>query len=250
MAEPHSNLLATHTPQAIQERLEQGGSESYLRDFVYGAVDGLVTTFAVVSGVAGAGLAVGVIIILGLANLLADGYSMAMSNFLASRAELERREDLRQQEYDHIAHVPDGEVEEIRQIYANKGFSGAQLEHIVQVITNDHQCWVETMLLEEHGVTSVTATPWRAATVTFLAFILIGIVPLAAFLWNLLGILPISHPFLVSSVTTGVAFFAVGAVKAQFVAVSWWKSGVETLLLGGSAAALAYAVGYLLGQFL
>ena len=73
-------LRASHTPEAIKARLDEGGKISYLRDCIYGAVDGLVTTFAVVSGVQGAGIGSGIIIVLGLANLVADGLSMAASN--------------------------------------------------------------------------------------------------------------------------------------------------------------------------
>jgi VIT1/CCC1 family predicted Fe2+/Mn2+ transporter len=246
----HETLIRSHTPDAIQLRLEQGGAHSSLRDFVYGAVDGLVTTFAVVSGVAGAGLSAGVVIVLGLANLLADGFSMAASNFLACRAEAEQRESLRREELEHIEHVPEGEQEEIRQIYARKGFAGPQLEHIVQVITGDRQTWVEAMLREELGLPAQAPHPWRAALATFTAFAVVGAVPLAAFVWNLLGASAIGQPFLVSSVMTGIAFFAVGAVKARFVAASWWRSGLESLLIGGAAAALAYAVGHLLSRIL
>ena len=76
-----------HSPEAIGQRLAGGPSASYLRDWIYGGIDGAVTTFAVVSGVAGAGLPSSIIIILGIANLIADGFSMAVSNFLGNRAE-------------------------------------------------------------------------------------------------------------------------------------------------------------------
>ena len=102
-------LKKSHSPHAIRKRLDQGPEHPYLKDFVYGAVDGAVTTFAVVSGVAGAGLSSGIIIILGLANLIADGFSMAASNFLASRAESQMREKARLQEHRHIQLVPEGE---------------------------------------------------------------------------------------------------------------------------------------------
>src|SRR5687768_3991101 len=89
-------LARQHTPAAVRERLDGGPPGSYLRDFVYGAVDGTITTFAVVAGVAGAGLSVGVVIVLGLANLVADGFSMAVGNFLGTKAERERRDRARQ----------------------------------------------------------------------------------------------------------------------------------------------------------
>lgn len=85
-------LKEDHSPRAVSARLSGAPAVSYLRDFIYGAVDGAVTTFAVVAGVAGARLDETVVIILGSANLLADGFSMAVSNFLGSRAERQQRE--------------------------------------------------------------------------------------------------------------------------------------------------------------
>ena len=232
-------LRASHTPAAIRERLNQGPAQSYLRDFVYGAIDGAVTTFAVVSGVAGAQLSSTIIIILGLANLIGDGFSMAASNYLAVRADRQLRRRLRREEEAHIAEYPQGEREEIRQIFASKGFSDEDLERVVDVITADRNRWVETMLAEEHGISPVGPVPWKAALWTFAAFVLVGAIPLAPFL---LGF----HSYGASAVLTGAAFFLVGAAKGRFVAEPWWTSGLETLALGGSAAGLAYVVGLML----
>ncbi len=234
-----------HTPAAIQARLADGPSADHLRDFVYGAVDGTVTTFAVVSGVAGAGLGGSVIVILGLANLLADGFSMAISNYLGTRAEAQRSERARREERRHIEEYPEGEREEIRQIYAAKGFTGDDLEMVVGVITEDIDRWVETMVREEHGFASATPAPRKAAWVTFLAFVTIGLVPLIPFLLGAVGV-AIEQPYLWSALGTGAAFFAVGVAKARFVEQPRILSGLETLLLGGGAAGLAFGVGVLL----
>ena len=128
-------LEAEHTPTAIAERLQASTAHSYLRDFVFGAIDGTVTTFAVVAGTAGAGLPRGVAIILGIANLAADGFSMAVGNYLSTKVERQLIDKARRHEERHIAEVPEGEREEVRQIFAAKGFSGGVLEEIVRVIT-------------------------------------------------------------------------------------------------------------------
>jgi len=239
---------ADHTPEAIRERLGQGVRHTYLRDFVYGAVDGAVTTFAIVAGVAGARMSTGVVVILGVANLLADGFSMAVGNFLGTRAERQHHGHLREIELEHIARYPDGEREEIRQIFAAKGFKGGELESAVEIITSDAQRWVDMMLTEELGVTLNGPHPVRAALATFSAFVVAGSLPLGAFLVRLFlpGIDSMGDPFMLSAAVTLAAFFAVGAAKGRFVAQSWWLSGLETLAIGGVAAGLAYGVGALL----
>jgi len=241
-----AQLRAVHTPGAIQARLAAGPDHSYLRDFVYGAIDGCVTTFAVVSGVAGAGLSAGVVVILGAANLLADGFSMAVSNYLGTRAEQQLREKARRVEERHIATYPAGEREEIRQLFAAKGFAGQDLERVVEIITADTRRWVDTMLQEEYGLALRGPSPMRAALVTFLAFCTVGIIPLLPFLSPLFGLPPQSRNFGWSIAMTGLAFFLVGALKGRFVEERWYISGLITLFVGGMAAVLAYLVGMVL----
>jgi len=237
-------LKAEHTPKAIRARLASP-DRSYLRDFVYGAVDGTVTTFAVVAGVAGAQLSPGIVVVLGLANLIGDGFSMAVSNYLGTVAEEQRRRQLRAEEEAHIAQFPAGEREEIRQIFAAKGFEGDDLERVVEVITADRDRWVDTMLTDELGVPLTGPNPWRAAVSTFAAFVIVGALPLLAYVYQRLGGADAARidAFLWSSIMTGVAFFTVGALKARFAGERWWVAGVKTLLVGGVAAVLAYGVG-------
>ena len=244
----NSQLVAEHTPERIRARLEAPQRHSYLRDFVYGAIDGTVTTFAVVSGVAGAGLSTGVIIILGMANLIGDGFSMAASNYLGTKTEEELRKRARRTEEYQISNYPEGEREEIRQIFASKGFSGTQLEDIVDVITSDRQRWVDTMMVEELRMPLEGPSALRAAATTFAAFVLVGLIPLAVFLFNLAASEGVAQPYVVSMVLTGIAFFLVGAAKSWFVDESWYRAGAETLLIGGGAAALAYAAGAIFGE--
>jgi VIT1/CCC1 family predicted Fe2+/Mn2+ transporter len=237
-------LRKMHTRAAIQERIESGPSHSYLGDFVLGAIDGCVTTFAVVAGVAGAGLTQGptIVIILGLANLLADGFSMAVGNFLGTKSERQVVDRVRRMEEMHIDKIPEAEREEIRQIFAGKGFDGGLLEKIVEVITRDRRRWVDTMITEEWGLPLETPSPWKSGLATFVAFVLAGSVPLLPFL------LPIAWTattaFAVSAAATGVAFLLIGLAKGFVVQRSPLLSGIETLLVGGGAAVLAYGVGY------
>ena len=237
------HLEDDHTPDAVRARLGGQPRVSYLRDFIYGAIDGAVTTFAVVAGVKGADLDASVVIILGVANLVADGFSMAVSNFLGSRAEAQQRARARDDEQRQIELFPDGEREEVRQLYAAKGFEGAELERIVEVITADRDVWLETMMTQELGYGADASKPLHAAAATFVAFIVVGFLPLAAYVFDLIAPGDLAAPFAWSAILTAAAFLIVGALKARFVDQPAWRSALETLAVGGIAAVLAYGLG-------
>ncbi|MEO1615778.1 MAG: VIT1/CCC1 transporter family protein [Planctomycetota bacterium] len=243
-----SELAAQHTAEAIRKRLEAGFEADYLPDFVYGAIDGTVTTFAVVSGVAGANLSPSIVIILGLANLIGDGFSMAASNFSGTRVERQSIERARAREYHEIKTHPAGEREEIRQIMQQKGFDGDELARAVEIITSDKDRWVRVMMTDEMGLTPITKSPLRAAATTFVAFLLLGFLPLAPFVLSAFTRFDHQADYSVSVLVTALAFFLIGGFKSRFVNQRWWTAGLETLSLGGAAAALAYAVGALLSQ--
>lgn len=229
-----------HDPESIRERLGAAPVASYLRDWVYGGIDGSVTTFAIVSGVVGADLAPAVIVILGAANLIADGFSMAASNFSATKTERQELELLRAVEERHIAEHPEGEREEVRQIYAKKGFKGPELERVVSVITADRTRWIDSMIAEEYGAAQQVRSPWKAARATFAAFVVCGVVPLLPYLLGL------PSAFAWSVATTLAVFFGIGSLKSRVLAVSPWRGGIETLTTGSIAAAIAYAIGVIL----
>lgn len=246
MKKTAEELGLSHTREAIRKRLAGGSKHSYLRDLVYGAVDGAVTTFAVVSGAAGAQLSSGIVLIMGLANLVADGFSMAVGNFLGTRAEEGLREAARKREELHINTIPEGEREEIRQIFAAKGFEGEELEKIVETITSDKKQWIDTMLKEELGMALVGPSPWKAALFTFAAFVLVGFLPLIAFLFQFVSPQVDFNPFFASALLTGLAFFIVGVFKGRYLDEPWYGAGFKTFLMGGCAASLAFGMGLLL----
>ncbi|MFD2205909.1 VIT1/CCC1 transporter family protein [Kiloniella antarctica] len=229
-----------HSAEAIKERFAQGRKASYLQDWVYGSIDGAVTTFAVVSGVIGAQLSVRVILILGVANLLADGFSMAAGNYSATKSELDDAERLREIERKHIKEVPEGEREEIRQILLAKGLTGTTLDEATDAITSNEELWVNTMVTEEYGVSPVARAPLKSALTTFAAFFVCGAIPLLPFIFSL------PNAFEVSMGMTAIAFFATGMFKSRWSLAPWWRSGGETLAIGSLAAIVSYGVGYLL----
>jgi VIT1/CCC1 family predicted Fe2+/Mn2+ transporter len=229
-----------HSPEAIRERLSRTFRPSFLRDWIYGGIDGVVTTFAIVSGVAGARLSSKIVLILGFANLLADGFSMAAANFLGTRAERDQLERLEAIEHRHIDEVPEGEREEVRQIFRGKGLDGEPLERVVEAITSDRTRWVQTMLREEYGMPEEVRSPLRAAASTFVAFVVCGLVPIVPYLFGA------ADAFAPAMVASALVFFAIGSLKSRWSPQSWWRSGLETLGVGSAAAAAAYAVGVLL----
>src|SRR3990167_7219174 len=233
-----------HSPQAIAKRLAKPPTQSYLRDWIYGGIDGTVTTFAVISGVVGGKLSSLVIIILGFANLIADGFSMAASNYLGTKSEKEEFQRYRQVERDHIERYPEGEKEEIRQIFEKKGFSGVALQNLVEFISSNKELWVSTMLFEEYGLPKVIRSPLTAALSTLSAFIICGLMPLIPFVFSF------RHGVYWSVGFAGLVFFVIGSVKSKWSLQRWWVSGLVTLCIGGVVAFLAYLIGYLLRLYL
>jgi VIT1/CCC1 family predicted Fe2+/Mn2+ transporter len=226
-----------HTHEAIRARLAAGPRQSHLRDWVYGGIDGAVTTFAIVSGVVGADLSTRVLLILGVANLLADGFSMAAGNYLATRTEHDEVRFAEGIERRHIATVPGGERAEVREIFRRRGLEGELLERVTEAITADRDRWVRVMLRDEYGLPTRIRSPWRAGAATFSAFLGCGLVPLLPFVAG------VRDPFAVAALATGLVFGAIGALKSRWSPHPWWRAGLETVAIGGAAAAVSYGVG-------
>lgn len=236
----YQKLQHGHEPADIQKRLG-ANSKSLVKDFVYGAIDGAVTTFAIVAGVVGANLETSTILILGFANILADGFSMAASNYLGTKAENEEKSLIHSFEELQIETNPKGEAEEIRQIFIKKGFEGEILESIVSQVISNKKEWLKLMLAEEYGYPENEQVPWKAGAATFSSFIIFGLIPLVPYMFDL------KSSFIMATIATGVAFFLVGATKSKWTNKSPWISGLETLVIGGAAATMAYMVGNYLG---
>ncbi|MFB5618109.1 MAG: VIT1/CCC1 transporter family protein [Candidatus Nitrosomaritimum aestuariumsis] len=214
-------------------------------DFIYGSIDGAVTTFAIVAGVVGASLSPGIILILGFANLFADGFSMAAANYQASKARNEYIEMKRKQEEWEIDNLEEQEKDEIRDIYSKKGFKDELLEEIVRIITYRLKFWVDKMMKEELGLIEDEKKPLDSSLSTFVGFNLIGLIPLIPFLaFMAMGIDPNSEAFFYSTIFVVCAFFIVGIIKGKIVKKSKIRSGFYTLIIGGIAATVAYFIGY------
>jgi len=223
--------------------------QAYLGEFVYGGIDGSITTFAVVAGAAGAELSSAIVLILGFANLLADGFSMSIGAYLSAKSEQENYERHEKVEYWEVENLPEIETEEIREIFRAKGFEGKLLEQATKVICADKDRWVDMMMKEELGMIKEQRSPFKIGGVTFISFLILGLIPLLVYVLDF--IYPIQQNlFFIASLLTFLAFMLVGYLKSYVTQTSVWKGVLETLLLGLSAAAVAYFVGDFLEKLL
>lgn len=238
-----------HSPQPriSAEEKHTTSSGKYVKSIVYGGLDGTITTFAAVAGVAGAALSPGVVLIIGLANLIADGLSMSIGDYLSSKSEREYEAAERAREAWEVQHYPEGEKQELREIYMNRGMSSEDAAAVVDIIAKDEKAWIDTMMVEELGIIPSDESPLANALATFISFALFGFIPIAAYVLALFipSLAPIR--FALACILTGATLFGLGALKTTITGTSWLKSGLETLLVGGVAAVAAYIVGALLG---
>jgi VIT1/CCC1 family predicted Fe2+/Mn2+ transporter len=213
---------------------------------VYGGLDGIITTFAVVSGVAGAQLGTPVILILGLANLLADGFSMATGAYLSSKSEQEYYQKEWQREAWEIEHFPEGERTELYEIYRQRGFSEEESEQLVEIQSREPERWIKAMMVDELGMLKDERNPLANGLATFIAFLIAGVVPLLVYLLGLFLPIPPASAFPISLILSAMALFGLGAAKVLVTRLNPLRSGFEMLVVGGLAAGVAYAVGALL----
>ncbi len=215
----------------------------YLKSVVYGGLDGIITTFAVVSGVTGASLSTGVLLILGFANLFADGISMAFGDYLSTKAEREYHKAERKREEWEVDNHPEGEKQEMIEIYENRGLSKANAQKVVSIISKKKKTFVDIMMREELGIVESDESPTKNALATFFSFAFFGFIPLLTYVLGWMGFISAANYFVVACVMTGIALFSLGALKTRVTERNLFVAGLEMLLVGSIAAAVAYGIG-------
>ncbi|MEQ9188602.1 MAG: VIT1/CCC1 transporter family protein [Cryomorphaceae bacterium] len=221
----------------------------HLGEIVYGGIDGCVTTFAVVAGAEGAGLSSSIVIILGCANLIADGFSMSVGAYLSSKSEKQRFHKERRKEYQEIQEVPETEVQEVREIFTELGFKGKLLEDVVDKITENEDRWVDVMMKHELEMIEEKKAPSLIGLSTFGSFLFFGLIPLLTYIYAVVQEVDFNR-FLLSALLTAAAFIFIGWMKSSVTKTSHIQSILETLGLGALAALLAYFAGDILEQVL
>ena len=219
---------------------------NHLGEFVYGGIDGSITTFAVVAGATGADLDSSIVIVLGFANLLADGFSMSIGAFLSAKTNLQRTNKQARAAATAFDSNPAKARDRITAFFRSKGFDGTLLAQNVDFVMADKTRFVNALMNDSQSAPE-QKSPSTVGWVTYVSFLTIGIVPLLCFVWDYwFGF--IGDKFLWSSIFTGVAFILIGFLKSYVTLESIWRGIAETLALGALAAAVAYFVGDWLEQ--
>lgn len=239
---------ALHDPARIAAAMRderRGGTwfGSYIGSMVYGGLDGIVTTFAVVSGVAGADLGAHVILILGIGNLLADGFSMGTGDYLSTKSEREYYDREARRQAWEIESFPDGSSAELHALYVQNGYDAAEADHLVTIQTRSRSRWINAMMIEELGMLKQQSNPMYNALATFIAFVIAGSLPLLVYLIGLTTPIASDTAFATSVLLSALALFALGAAKVYVTRLNPLRSGVEMLVVGGFAAVVAYVIG-------
>lgn len=211
----------------------------YIGDLVYGANDGIITTFAVIAGTTGAGFAPIITVVLSFANLFADGLSMGVSDFLGIKSEKYYADSIKAKESWEIKHDKPHAIAEIREVFASRGFTGADLDRAVKIVSSNKKAWLETMVRDEEGVIDDPRDdPRKHGFATFIAFVTVGFIPLFTYLIPL----PFDK-FTTAAVIGACTLFIVGALRTYVTAVSWLRGGLEMLIVGSITGIVAFTVG-------
>ena len=236
-------------PPARRQSLKEEASErsrfrNYVRDLILGFNDGIVSVYAVVAGLTGAGFVSPQIGVAGIAAAIAGAMSMGLGEYVSTKGQAEYYRAEAERERKHIRTHPELERQEIRDILQKKGLPKETIEPSVEAIAGDEDRFVDFMMREEFGVGQESErSPLVAMGLVMVAFVVGAVLPVAAFFF-------VAQPF------TGLAIATVLSLSGLFVAgagrnvvsdLSWWKGGLEMAALGALAAGITYGVGTLFG---
>ncbi len=227
-------------------------SGEFIKSIVLGGLDGIVTTFAVVSGATGGGLGVEVILVLGFSNILADALSMGVGDALSRKAEQEYILAERDREIWEMENYPEGEIQEMIEIFTKKGMTTDDAGMLIRKYAEYPDLFVEFMMNFELELQVPTQedNPWKNGFVTFCSFIFFGLFPLLGYAMLYNTFINEQVLFIISCTVSALMFFILGAVKTKFSRKKWYYGGMEILVMGSSTAAVAYLVGFLVEEII
>jgi DNA damage-binding protein 1 len=234
-----AHLLNPTTGEHAEPTLAQG---KYARPFVFGALDGLATIFALVAGSVGADLAAGSMLAVGVGNLIAGALGMGIGEYVSSKADRDvaLREEAREKW--EVENNPEGEVYEMIAIYESKGLSHQDASIVANTLAKYPRFWIEHMMLTEIGM--LPADPdenlFIGGLVMFTSFIMFGSVPLLSYYFLSFGGM---SPFQIATVSSSITLFVLGAIKSKFVSKPPLMGGVWMVVQGGLCAFSAFCLG-------
>lgn len=233
-----------HTKKAISASFAH--SEIHKRDFdlsdiILGSQDGIVNVLGVILGVVAASASQRIVIAAGLAAAFAESVSMAAVAYTSTLSEADHYLAEVKREKWEIENIPEGEKEEIRQLYKKRGFKGKLLNQVVETIISDKQVWLEVMLSEELKLKPLSRqTALRSVLIVGTSAILGSLIPLMPFFF-----FSIKISVVVSLLTAGITLFAIGFYKAKITVGKPFKSGIEIAVIGLISALIGYLIGSL-----
>jgi VIT1/CCC1 family predicted Fe2+/Mn2+ transporter len=223
-------------PRHIESHQKETSS---IRDFVFGFGDGINTSLGIVAGVGGAAVSSNLIILAAIVAMFTGAKAMAVQNYLAVKSQRQILHSEIEREKWEMENVPEAEKQEIEDIYRAKGFSGNELESIVNKITSDKKVWLDTMLTEELKLNfEIIGSPLKSAFRMFGSFLVGGILPILPYFF--------AHgyvPLLVAIAISLSASFVIGAVKSKLANISIIRGGLEMAGLGTGIALIGYGIG-------
>jgi predicted membrane protein (TIGR00267 family) len=220
---------------------EKHSTNNSLRDVILGGQDGLVNMLGIALGVVAAGGSTHVLVVTGIAAAITESISMGAVAYTSFGSDRDFYLAERAREQNEISSRPEEEREEIREIYAAKGFKGQLLEDVVSTITSNRETWVSTMMNEELHLQPVAQQSLVQSAVVVTVATLIGhFIPIVPFM-----IAARTPAIVLSIVLSAVTLFGVGVYSAKTLVGDWRKSGMQMLLIGLGAAALGFFIGRL-----
>jgi VIT1/CCC1 family predicted Fe2+/Mn2+ transporter len=243
---PHIGLpYVTHNKveqSNFHSRIDPHTHSSRLSEIILGGQDGLVNVLGVILGVAAATHDPRIVLAAGMAAAFAESVSMGAVAYTSTLANNDLYNSEKEREYRHIRLVPELEAEEIRELYAAKGFKGETLDKIVEIITSNPDVWVKVMMSEEHQLRPPERQGGaiKSALVVGASAIIGSLIPLIPF-----ALIPVQISMVVSIIVAATTLFAAGAYKARVTIGHPGKSGLEMTVIGTLSALVGYAVGLL-----
>jgi len=248
-----AHMVDVEIPGGTTQPLKAAASEDHkkggdrMKTVLFGGLDGIITTFAVVAGAGGGGLSVAVVLIMGFSSLVADALSMGVGDALSSTAENEVALRERSREAWEFDNYPEGEIKEMVEIYVERGVSQEDAESIIKTMAKYRDFFVDVMVKDELGMDPPeegTCDHWISGTYCFFSFLVCGSVPLLGYV----AFMPVTDDkdtlFGISCALTGCMLFLLGAIKSKFTVKPWYLSGIEILVMGALTAAAAYLIGW------